>query len=202
MNKQSSKGLILKAGLFMACALAPMLSVEPVAIAAPDAFKAELRIIAPIPGDSTAQHLPGTIIRQNSKWSLSFGIVSQQATATSLLKAVEVDMPLRRVALSDPGTGVQDLDFERLGQAKFSEFATKLEALGGFVLVGDRLKQEARFVRNGIYQGQKIQVYSFKESKDVFGQIFYSPELGIPLKIDTYDAGKGQRTFIEVGLTK
>lgn len=201
MSKLISRGLVLRAGLFMACALLPLLLWEAPANAAPDGFKAELRIIAPVPGDAPAQRIPGTIAQQGGKWSLTFGFVGGQATSSSPLMTVEVDASTRKAFLSDPGRAIQqDLDFDGLSQANFSEFAVKPEALGGLVLVGDRLPQRARYIRDGIFQGRKIQVYSFRESKDIFGQIFYSPAYGIPLKVDTYDAAKGQRTFIEVGL--
>lgn len=202
MSELSPKGLKLRAGFFMACALLSLSVLESPANAASDGFKAELRIIAPLPGDLPAQWIPGTISHQDGKWSLAFGIVSGQATSSMSLMTVEVDAVARKAFLSDSGRAIhQDLDFERLSQANFSEFAAKPEVLGGLVLVGDRLAQKARYVRDGIFDGRKIKVYSFRESKDVFGQIFFSPEYGIPLKVDTYDAVKGQRTFVEVDLT-
>lgn len=167
------------------------------AVAMLPSFRAELRIVAPDSGDSSEKRLPGTISQQDGKWTLTYGILSANATTSPPMTTVEVDPVNRKAVLSDPGRGLQQqIEFESLSQANFSEFAEKPSVVGGIILVRDRLKQKARYIREGIYQGRKIQVYAFREGKDIFGQIFYSPDYCIPLKVDTYNAATSQRTFI------
>ncbi len=162
---------------------------------------ATLKVLSPVPGDPDAQRIPGTLELSNGQWQLTYGILNGKATKMPPLATISVTPTTG--SLNDPARNVRKaLDLQALRQAKFSAIAQNPEALGALVLVGPRLKQEAKYVRDGHYQGQKIQEYVFNESKDVFGQILYAPALGIPLKIDTYDASKNLRTFVEVDMTR
>lgn len=167
------------------------------------ALEARLKVLAPVPGDAAKHRIPGTLSRSGDEWRLTYGIVDGKAKTLPPLATISVS-PLKGVAsLDDPARSIRkSLDLQALRQIKFSAIAQNPEALGALVLVGPRLKQEAKFIRESTFQGQKVQEYVFDESKDVFGQILYAPALGIPLKIDTYDAAKHLRTFVEVELSR
>jgi hypothetical protein len=166
-------------------------------------LKATVKVVAPVPGDADAQRIPGTLSLSGGEWQLTYAILDGKANKMPPHATISVTPSVGKASLNDPARSVRKaLDFQALGQVKFSAIAQNPEALGALVLVGPRLKREAKFVRDGNHQGQKIQEYVFNEGKDVFGQILYSPALGIPLKIDTYDASKHLRTFVEVDVTR
>ncbi|HEY9897849.1 MAG TPA: hypothetical protein V6D00_01595 [Pantanalinema sp.] len=126
-----------------------------------------------------------------------------QASPSIATTSIEVDLAAQTATvLERPGESAEKQSFTDLRQLGFSAFAREPKLMAGLLLAGDSLSQRAKFIRNGIYQGKAIQVFSFSESKDIFGQIFYSSSDGMPLKIDTYDATNNVRTFIEIEAIK
>ena len=186
---------------FMAALLAGGMALPSHAAAA--TLEATLKVLAPVPGDPAAQRIPGMIRRNGDSWQLTYGILAGKAAKMPPLATISVRPSTGQARLDDPARRVRKaLDLQGLRQVKFSAIAQDPEALGALVLVGPRLKREAKFIRESHYKGQKVQEYVFEEGKDVFGQILYAPALGIPLSIDTYDAVKHLRTFVEVEVNR
>lgn len=143
--------------------------------------------------------LPGKIRHLNGQYTLTVGLVNVSATKLPPFSTVEVDVVRKKVAVTNGETGARkELEFPRLALMKFSEILSSPESLGGFVLIGDRLKSEAKFVRNGMYGKEPVQEFTFRESDTVFGQILFSPAYGLPLKLDVFDSSTNTRRMMEL----
>lgn len=148
------------------------------------------------PAGAAGERLPGTYQHQGSQHKFSYSTSSSGKQATT---TIEIDTAAKTAVVTDSSQETpRKLDYARLQSAKFSAMATVPESLGGLVFVGDRLKAQAKFLRNGTYAGQPVQVYSFVEDATYFGQIFYSVTYGVPVRLDVFDDKKHTRHFIEL----
>lgn len=149
------------------------------------------------PNDGTVW-LPGKLTKSESHFTLSFGL-AKSAAQSPPIGTIDVDVSARMAMYQAPEQAAATaISFDDLAHAKFSEIASTPERLGGLVLLGDRLKGEARFLRNSTYLGEPVQVYAFKEGDSVVGQVLYSTTYGLPIRLDTYDTSRHVRRVIEL----
>lgn len=143
--------------------------------------------------------LPGKLKHLNGHYTLSYALVSEEAKEAPEMTTIEVDVVKKLVSVSGGAESeVKTPSFIELATAKFSAVAGTPEALGGFVLIGERLKSEAKFIRNTRYGKEPVQEYTFRESDTVFGQVLYSPVYGLPLRLEVFDAETSTRRIVEL----
>lgn len=163
--------------------------------AEPETFHGNVRVVAPSAEQKAPRRLQGIVKKEGGKWQMAFTSV---APPTTNQPTVEVDRVNRKVTLINEETSQRtELDFNHLETARWSEIPQDAESMGAFFLIGDALKQKARFIRNTRFQNHAVQEYSFSEGAGSFGRLFYSVEFGIPLKLDVFGAG-GTHTLITI----
>ena len=168
--------------------------------ALPPTFKGALEIIAPVDGKPHADILPGTISGENGVWQLSYGLHVPGATPSALSTvSIRVDIPHESAVVSrSQGTAQQSVGEAQLVAIPFSLYARKPTALAALPLVSLFIGSRAQFIRYGVYEGRTVKVYAFRERGGAYGQILFSPEFGLPLKIDTFDPVREVRTIVKI----
>lgn len=157
------------------------------AVGEPTNLHGTVRVNAADLAQHSVRHFRGEVVKEGGKWRLSYALIGSQNPAEPKPDTVEVDKINRRATFFEANANqARMLDFGQLEQTRWSEIPSRPEALGTFLLLGDQVKQKARFLRNTTFNGHPVQEYSFVEDKDFFGRLFVSVEYGIPLKLDVF----------------
>ena len=151
-------------------------------------------------GKPHASYLPGTITGKNGVWQLTYGLYDPGATPSALSTvSIRVDIPEESAVVSTTQSAAQQaVGGSQLLGSPFSLYARKPTALAALPLVSLFIGSRAQFIRYGVYEGRTVKVYAFHEKGGAYGQIFYSPEFGLPLKVDTFDPVREVRTIVKI----
>lgn len=155
-------------------------------------LKGTLRLLAP-QTSPLSDEVAGKLSYQGGRLALQ-DWASRPTTASF---SITVD-PMSNTALFTEGTATAALSITQLKTTKFSQILSTPQILGSLAFVGARLSTQAKLLRRTTFEGHEVELYFYRESPDVFGEIYYSPLYHFPLKIDSYNATTVQRSILMV----
>lgn len=165
------------------------------ASAATTTCNASLEIkVAPVPGMQPLRYRKGRFAKDESSYTLTYTVV--EGSGEPIERVIQVDVAAKRASVQAADGAVKSLDYDRLSKIKFSDVALSAEGLASLVLIKDRLKEGAKFLKNDNFSGEPVQTYFFRESKSVYGEILFSPIYGVPLKLDVFDNKNHSRRYV------